>query len=49
MEHRYKFTCNKCGHKWKSEDYDSHEHFNYHFGYTCPRCEDNNISPEDDD
>ena len=48
---QYKFTCNKCGHRWKSKDYDENNEnqFKYHFGYKCPQCEEDDISPEDDD
>lgn len=49
MESRYKFTCNKCGHKWKSKDYDEADAFRYHFGYDCPKCGSDDVSPEDDD
>ncbi len=50
MEPRNKYTCNKCGYKWRSGDYGDDENgFKYKYGYKCPKCEDDNVSPEDDD
>lgn len=50
MENRSKYTCNKCGHRWRSRDYGQDETtFKYHHGYKCPQCEDDDISMEDDD
>ena len=50
MAGRYKFTCNNCGHKWRSRDYEeTGDGFRYHFGYICPKCESDDISPEEDD
>lgn len=49
MEHSYRFTCNACGHHWRSRDYEeTGDGFRHHFGYICPQCGGNDISPEDD-
>ena len=50
MEPRNKYTCNKCGHRWRSRDYGDDENgFKYKYGYQCPECGEDDISPEDDD